>query len=394
MPRHILLASLALSASLITSAVLLAPRVTAGPLSPPAGAIAPTYKTLSELDPRIIINSTNTPGDNDATPSTYKISTPGSYVLARNELLPPGKIGIEIASSNVSIDLGGFWLSNFSSLPAISITLSGAKNITLRNGHVSGANGVDLAPTSLVTPPQGATVENLTLADIASTGLATGPSSIVHDCIAINCTKGFSFGRGTVAERCTARSCSDGGFVASEASTLKNCAALNNTGIGLLTQFSCTLEDSTAYGNTSFGIFTSSQSVVRGCTASFNGGDGIVVDLGSLVTHCSAGGNDGDGIKCTYGCFILDNVTRQNGNGAADGAGIHATNWDNRIEGNNCTNNDRGIDVDAAGNVILRNTCASNTTNYTIVAGNSTATIINAAGVGISTSNAFANFEY
>jgi len=55
----------------------------------------------------------------------------------------------------------------------------------------------------------------------------------------------------------------------------------------------------------------------------------------------------------------------------------------NRIEGNNCTDNDRGIDVDVSTNLIVRNTCSGNTTNYEIVAGNAVGTITNTpVGVG------------
>ena len=120
----------------------------AGPLNPPAGPVAPTHKTLTEIDPRIVINSTNTPGDNDATPSTFKITTSGSYVLTSNVLLGPAKIGIEIAANNVVIDLGGFHLTNFSTLPAISVSGSNLTNITLCNGSVSGAAGIDLSAST------------------------------------------------------------------------------------------------------------------------------------------------------------------------------------------------------------------------------------------------------
>ena len=51
--------------------------------------------------------------------------------------------------------------------------------------------------------------------------------------------------------------------------------------------------------------------------------------------------------------------------------GWWSTGADNRIEGNNCTVADRGIDVDVAGNFIARNCCSGNTTaNWDVVAGN------------------------
>src|SRR5262245_46218450 len=57
------------------AALVLAPRRlrAQGALTPP-GAPAPTMKTLDQLEPRIPINATNTPGD--AT-SVYKITVPG-----------------------------------------------------------------------------------------------------------------------------------------------------------------------------------------------------------------------------------------------------------------------------------------------------------------------------
>ena len=39
------------------------------------------------------------------------------------------------------------------------------------------------------------------------------------------------------------------------------------------------------------------------------------------------------------------------------------------------TSNDRGIDVDAGGNLIVRNDASLNTTNYDIVAGNTNANV-------------------
>jgi len=68
---------------------------------------------------------------------------------------------------------------------------------------------------------------------------------------------------------------------------------------------------------------------------------------------------------------VLANTCSSNGSGTGgDGAGVHATGSDNRIEGNNCTDADRGIDVAAAGNIIIRNTCSGNTSDWVIAANN------------------------
>src|SRR5215470_13013662 len=87
----------------------------AGDLNPPAGAIGPTMKPLSEVEPRIAINATNTPGDAD---SMYRISNPGSYYLTGLLLIAPGKMGIEIANDDVTVDLNGYRMGGISGTQA------------------------------------------------------------------------------------------------------------------------------------------------------------------------------------------------------------------------------------------------------------------------------------
>src|SRR5262245_49761975 len=93
------------SATLLTCVTLilaLADLGLAGDLIPPPGAVSPTMKTLTEVEPRIPINATNTPGDAN---SLYRITQPGSYHLTGNITGAVGKHGIEIASGGVTIDL-------------------------------------------------------------------------------------------------------------------------------------------------------------------------------------------------------------------------------------------------------------------------------------------------
>ena len=69
------------------------------------------------------------------------------------------------------------------------------------------------------------------------------------------------------------------------------------------------------------------------------------------------------------------------------------------------TDNDTGIDVDIAGNVIIRNSASGNTTNnYDIVAGNKVGTIVLApdsvaitgdtGGAGVGTTNPWSNLSF
>jgi parallel beta-helix repeat protein len=136
---------------------------------------------------------------------------------------------------------------------------------------------------------------------------------------------------------------------------------------------------------------------------------GFFVGGGSTIHGCTANSNEGDGIRLETDTMVRGNTCDSNGN-TADGAGIHATSSDNRIEGNNVTDNDRGIDVDVGGNLIIKNSAAGNTSNYEIVAGNFFGAIVNAvvpagsptpapvsgssAPSSISTTDPWANISY
>jgi parallel beta-helix repeat protein len=126
------------------------------------------------------------------------------------------------------------------------------------------------------------------------------------------------------------------------------------------------------------------------------------------VKDCTAVGNKGDGIQISSDSRVVGNNCDSNGFpvGAGDGAGIHSTGADNRIEANNVTDNTRGIDVDLSGSLILRNSAAGNGTNYEIAGNNIFGSIVdrvgqlvaavsgNSAGSSAGTTDPWANFSY
>ena len=97
----------------------------------------------------------------------------------------------------------------------------------------------------------------------------------------------------------------------------------------------------------------------------------------STVERCTVQGSRGDGIRAPSSCLILGNTCDGNGSVSGDGAGIHTTGTQNRIEGNHVTNNDRGIDVDSTGSIIIKNTAIGNPTSFAIGSDNRFGPFIN-----------------
>ncbi len=238
-------------------------------------------------------------------------------------------------------------------------------------------------------------------------GISCGDSSVLTDCIVFNSQKGIygiSAGTSSSLSGCTA---SDNqitfvGIFASGGSTLNNCTANNNLGsFGIYTGVGSKLNGCTAFDNKgTCGICADPGTIVENCTATYNsttnssgnGGVGIMARSGSTVRGCTTKSNKGDGIQVDHDCIVTGNECDENG-AYGDAAGIHATGGDNRIENNNVTDNDRGIEVDVDGNFIIRNTASGNTTAFSITGTQTIGPIITATGT-ITTTNPWANFSF
>lgn len=410
----------------------------AGPLDPPPGPVAPTQKTLSEVEPRIAVNATNTPGDDD---SLFKITQPGSYYLTGNITGVASKMGIEIAASGVTLDLMGFDLVGVSdSLDGVRASVDAVTDIAVINGSVRdwGGRGVDLlqARNTRITDLRASgnavdgiragvngVITNCSVSRNSANGLIVGAGSTISQCSAyLNSSGGIVADAGSTISQCSAAGNLGTGIFAERGSTIASCSAVSNTNSGINTTFGSTIVHCSARNNAGSGIQANSANTIANCTANsnsvdgisgdgntitdcltrYNTGNGISVFSGSRISSCSAGYNGGngieafftttianclaeantaDGIRVDNDCTIRGNSCHSNGAGAGNGAGIHATGADNRIEGNNCTNADRGIDVDLAGNFITRNTCEGNTTNWDVAAGN-VILVVNATTAG------------
>jgi parallel beta-helix repeat protein len=329
-------------------AVAAAAILAVGDLNPPAGAVAATGKRLTEVEPRTPISATTTPGDAD---SLFKINQPGSYYLTGNVTGVAGKHGIEIASRGVTLDLGGFEMSGaagLASLDGIAASGSGLESISILNGTIRGWGGsaVGFGFVGVF----GTRVEGVFARNNGNNGFSLSSASVVSNCCASgNVGMGISAGGGSTLDNCTAISNGFYGFSVGSGSSLINCSASSNTYHGFATFSNC---------------------VISNCTSSSNGNHGFSLHFNDTISSCTANLNAADGIRAPDGCLIVDNNLVSNGLNAGDGAGIHLTGLDNRVERNNCRSSDRGIDVDSAGNFLSNNTCSGNTTNWDVVSGN------------------------
>ena len=414
-----------------------------GSLTPP-GIPAPTMKKLDEIEPRTNLQGMPAPFGVDTTNASYHfiINQPGSYYLSANVVVTKPN-GILISVDGVTLDLNGFQISR-SVASGLGIQISAGRHpITIRNGSIKGfSHGIDSVTGSIACA-----FRDLVVSGCTTYGILVGNGAVLESCRAHenSGTYAIAAGSGSVLTNCTAsNNTTTDGIFAGNGSTLTNCTASNNTNTaGIEVGIGSSLSKCSVQGNTAqYGILAGSGSSLSNCSASSNTSAttlsaGISVGPGSTVSNCAsrsntstaaltpttgmgfdlgtgstiqdstASGNNGDGIRISSDCAAQHNRCDGNGSGAGGtGAGIHSTGNDNRIEGNNVTDSDRGIDVDAGGSLIIRNSASGNSTNYEIAADNRYGVIVdntatgtaaasgNSAAATTTTTSPWANFSF
>ena len=440
--------------SLILLSFLAADGVLAqGSLTPP-GVPAPTMKTLEQIEPRIDLQ--NAPASAVTTTDAnfhYIITQPGSYYLSAN--LGVTKLnGIQINAEGVTLDLNGFEISRASGSGGNGIEIAATSHrASVRNGSLK-AFAYGLRSLGAAAGARGCAFRELSASNCTTAGMFVGEGAVLESCRALsnsgdygiyadsgssltNCTAtantgsaGLYASKGSSLTNCSAeKNIATYGLFAGEGSSLTNCSASSNSGeYGIFAGNGSSLTNCSAANNiTTYGIYARRGSSLTNCSAMNNdsaatSSAGIGTDAGCTISQCSAyantssapgvstpttgmgfdvgssstirdstaHANKGDGIKISFRTGALNNTSSENG---ADGAGIHAIGNDNRIEGNNVTDNARGIDVDSSGNLIIKNSARGNTTNYSIVGGNADAAIV-PSGSGFTSTNPWGNFSY
>lgn len=264
-----------------------------GEITPPAGVVQGTGKTLTDIEPRRAITTANTPGNANA---DFRITTSGSYYLTQNHALQANNVVIEIAASDVTIDLNGFTI-----VGSIGVT-SVVSNVTIRNGTVSalpggtgfiglrqGGNGGDLS-----------TIENVTVRNASTTVINVGENSVLRNVRVRGAT-------GTV-----------GGFIIAGArATMSDVLVENPQTIGstcVAAGASSVLRNVVTLGG-SQGITVGANSNLQDCRASLSqqaAGAGIVLGVGCTATNCVSTSNQGKGFDLANNCRLTSCEASEN----------------------------------------------------------------------------------
>ena len=400
----------------------------AGPLSPPAGPVASTFKTLAEVEPRIPISAATTPG---SAGNLFRINQPGSYYLSGDVAVPSG-VGIAVFAADVLIDLNGFTLRNSGSATTGVSAGSSSPGLRIRNGALRGFTQHGIQSGALATHVDGIRVTTLLpsadgielsgkgghLARCTATGptppgggdglAAVGDGSIIEHSSAVGFDVGIRGGRDALISRCRVAGCGTGvygltgarvrdsaaarngreGFYLTGDAAVEGCAARENR-TGFRIGSGSTLAGCTARFNDDFGYFLPEAASLVSSVAADTAGIGAYAANGSLVARCVLSANGSAGLHLVDDSTAEANLCDGNASG-----GILVNGVDNRVHGNTLTDNATGLDVYFSGNFIARNAAAGSTVaNYTTLGVQTAGPIVAAAG-SITTPSPHANFAY
>ncbi len=402
-----------------------------GPLDPPAGPVGPTFKTLQEIEPRIPVGPDTTPGDAD---SLFKITYPDSYYLTGDVVGVAGKHGVEIAVSNVQLDLNGFSVigpGGTGGFSGVHVSAAQTRRVSVRNGRVGGwsGSGLDLQQAS------SATVRDVQAYDNAVHGVRVGDESVVDRCMAFdNGDVGVFTGDGCVVTNTMA-------FGPNEQSPLPN----NDPELGVRTGSGSRVEACSVTGNLN-GVSAGDGSQILHSAAFGNGvvdfsgffvlGEGFNVGAGGTVRESLAANNASTGIRVGQGGLVEHSYARgteggnnfdlataatARGNLSAsaqedpfldfNGFGVFAQQGAS-VDGNHFLDNVRSVFADASGVLVIRNSSKITSSifpngpkiDYSLVAGgkvgpivvppDSAAVLGVSGGAGVGTTDPFANFSF
>ncbi len=153
---------------------------------------------------------------------------------------------------------------------------------------------------------------------------------------------------------------------------LERIRSRNNGGHGIYVYSFALVRECETAANALSGVYVVyANSQVLDTRSTGNDQNGIVMlSSGGTIRGCYAGQNRLNGIRVEEGTAVVDNTSYNNGWGTETKCGILVTGGSNVIDGNAVIANNIGIQIDDAGNVVVRNVLIENYTRDVIVAGN------------------------
>jgi hypothetical protein len=251
----------------LLAASFAAAAATAGPLNPPPGPVAPTMKTLAEVEARTPVVPGQPMGQDNG---LYTFDQPGSYYLTGDIVvtnLNPEHAVFNITASDVTIDFNGFSVRDLRTNAGIVTirTLGSARRATIANGSVLGGQkgAIDISGGSIIRNMRIAPAIPLPSGS-TTRGVELESGSLIEDCTVTGYAYGINIGTGSVASGCVVRGTTNTGIEAYSDSLIRGCVVSSPGNTGLLLSNSVAESCTVAGGST--GINAMSTSLVRDCT--------------------------------------------------------------------------------------------------------------------------------
>lgn len=349
--------------------------VGAGPVTPPAGNVQPTMKTLQEVEPRTALSATNTPGD---VSSVFIITQPGSYYLTGDVRPTGGRNGIMVNADNVTIDLRGYAVDGSSDSTGFraGITNSGnRRNLRLFNGTIKNFRGYgmigrfdtssfeDLALIDSqggqleILQSSGCTVRNVrTRATSGETGIQVGSNSTVEFCTVEGGGVGITIQSGVV----------------------RGCSVMNPGAVGISSLNGLVVDCAVEGANSTSSI----------------GNGGIALGTGAKAERCVLRNCQSAGVNLTGRAEVIDCQFTSCAKGVSASLSGRG-----RIEGNQfITCGTAAISLVGTNSLVIGNRFTGNTANIVVPAGNTVGEVLDfsAGGATLTAANAHpaANIVY
>jgi parallel beta-helix repeat protein len=377
-----------------------------GSLTPP-GSPAPVMKTLDQIEPRTPISSL-----------PYTISESGSYYLTGP--LQSASSGIMIEADDVTLDLMGFTIRGSRSPSALGVSIDGTPGSPVQRVVVKNGGVEEFAHGILVDNAVHCRIEDIIVYHNRFAGFL------------INAYNGLT--ESIVVERCKATENDSSGIQLSAVGgqitnvIIRDCDSTNNDLSGILIGLApngiisgneisrCLVAENDEFG---IRLYSNEGSIngnrIEDCNVLRNGSggssyDGILLEAsaggtvaGTVIRNCVVEGNAGEGIylygsggDCS-GNQVIDNTVRGNGN---YGIRLNAANG-NRIDSNHVVDQvgttTYGIRTSGSRNVVIRNSAAGHTYNFSTISGNLYGPYIKDTGnldTASGGNNPWANFDF